>query len=180
LPPGNCRLPLPEELKMLAFLLAGLAATSFQSTVALDMVVAQFTGKALGEAGGAVAPVDARLKLAPCPAPQLSWRTEARDTVVVTCLGPSWRLFVPVKAAPRASSPGAIAAAPARPLPVIRRGDPVMVEAGADGFSITRDGVAMGDAPAGGRLLVKVDERKPPIQAVALEAGRAKLPGWAE
>jgi flagella basal body P-ring formation protein FlgA len=36
----------------------------------------------------------------------------------------------------------------------------------------------MGDAPAGGRLLVRVDPARPPIQAVAIEGGRATLPGW--
>ncbi len=66
----------------------------------------------------------------------------------------------------------------ARAVPVIRRGDPIMVEAGAAGFAITREGTAMGDAPAGGRLLVRVDPAKPPIQAVAVEAGRAMLPGF--
>ena len=95
---------------------------------------------------------------------------------------PAWRIFVPVKAAPAPAVPQqAAAAAPApRAEPVIRRGDPVTVEAGTAGFMISRDGIAMGDAPAGGRLMVKVDDNRPPIQAVALEAGRATLPGWSE
>ena len=64
--------------------------------------------------------------------------------------------------------------------PVIKRGDPVTIEAGQDGFSITREGVAMGDAPAGGRVLVRVADAKAPVQAVAVEGGRATLPGWPE
>jgi flagella basal body P-ring formation protein FlgA len=82
------------------------------------------------------------------------------------------------RAVPERAAPTPVAAAPAKAEPVIRRGDPIMVEAGAPGFSITRDGVAMGDAPVGGRLMVKVDPAKPPIQAVALESGRAALPGF--
>jgi flagellar basal body P-ring formation protein FlgA len=167
----------------LALLAAGpAAAQDFQSTPLLDTVVAQFTGKPIGELGGARTPIDKRLKLQPCAAPQLEWRSAAKDAVVVRCMAPAWRLFVPVNALPQpkpaAAAPQPVAAA--KPQPVIRRGDPITVEAGAPGFSITRDGIAMGDAPAGARLMVKVDERRPPIQAVAIEQGRARLPGTGE
>lgn len=178
------------EKTMFAFLPALLivaapaAGAGFQSTQSLDGLVAQFTGQAIGQEGGAQAPVDARLRLAACPAPQFAWRTDAHDAVVVTCMAPNWRIFVPVKMAPRAAAPRAIPAASvapaAKPQPVIRRGDAVMLEVNAGGFSITRDGVAMGDAPVGGRVAVQVEQGKPPVQAVALEAGRAGLPGWAE
>lgn len=157
------------------------AAQDFQSTLVLDTVVAQFTGKAQGELGGARALVDKRLKLQACGAPQLEWHSAAKDAVVVRCMAPVWRIFVPVNAVPRPKAAPVVtapmAAAPVRAAPVIRRGDPITVEAGSAGFSITRDGVAMGDAAAGARLLVKVDDRKPPIQAVAIESGRARLPG---
>ncbi|NIJ21184.1 flagella basal body P-ring formation protein FlgA [Sphingomonas naasensis] len=156
------------------------AAQDFQSTQVLDAIVAQFTGKPLGEQGGARAPVDKRLKLQSCAAPQLEWHGAAKDAVVVRCMAPAWRIFVPVNAVPQPRSvPVAAApvpAAPVRAAPVIRRGDPITVEAGSPGFSITREGIAMGDAPAGARLLVKVDEKKAPIQAVAIESGRARLP----
>ena len=41
-----------------------------------------------------------------------------------------------------------------------------------------REGVAMGDAAPGGRFMVKVDATRTPVQAIAVEAGRATLPGW--
>jgi flagella basal body P-ring formation protein FlgA len=165
------------------------AAQDFQSTQMLDTIVAQFTGHAIGQEGGARAPVDARLKLASCSAPQLSWRTEQKDAVLVRCMAPEWRIFVPVIMPANTPKPAAAAAARvpapivARPAPVvkaepvIRRGDAVTLEAGAPGFSITREGVAMNDAPAGGRVMIKVDENKSPIQAVAVEPGHARLPG---
>jgi flagella basal body P-ring formation protein FlgA len=160
------------------------AAQDFQSTQMLDTIVAQFTGRNLGQEGGARAPVDARLKLAACAAPQLSWRTDARDAVIVRCMTPEWRIFVPVLAAPQAPKPTPAAAErvqrPAPPVklaPVIRRGDTITLEAGAAGFSITREGVAMTDAAPGERVMIKVDEKKTPIQGVAVEAGRARLPG---
>lgn len=164
----------------------------FQSTEALDRIVEQFTGKRIGEAGGAKSVVDKRLKLANCAAPQLSWRTEAQDAVVVRCMEPAWRIFVNVDApartpaAPTAASapvangstPVAARAAPAAAPIVIKRGDPVLVEIDSAGFSISRDGIAMADAPAGGRVPIKIDDKKPPIQAIALEPGRAAMPGW--
>lgn len=163
------------------------AAQDFQSTQMVDTIVAQFTGHEIGQQGGARTPVDTRLKLAPCAAPQLSWRTDARDAVVVRCMAPEWRIFVPVVAVPQAPTPLPAAAAPTvavarpappvKPAPVIRRGDAVTLEAGAPGFSITREGVAMNDAAPGARVMVKVDENKAPIQAVAVEPGHARLPG---
>jgi flagella basal body P-ring formation protein FlgA len=167
-----------------AILAAAPVAEQFQSTIVLDAIVAQFTGRQVGELGGARAPVDTRLKLAQCAAPQLEWRSEAKDAVLVRCMAPGWRVYVPVNAAPQpkpVAAPAAARAAPAvKAEPVIRRGDPITVEAGAAGFSITREGVAMNDAAPGARLLVKVDEKKQPIQAVALEQGRARLPGFGE
>ncbi|MFD1786097.1 flagella basal body P-ring formation protein FlgA [Sphingomonas floccifaciens] len=161
---------------------AAAQAIKFQDTSAIDIAVVAFTGHKVGEEGGARTPVDARLKLAACPLPQLDWRGSYQDAVVVTCDAPRWRIYVPIKLPPQAARPQvaavtAAAVAPvAKPEPVIKRGDPITVEAGGAGFSITRDGTAMGDAPAGGRLLVKIDPAKPPIQAVALSAGRATLP----
>lgn len=166
---------------ILALLLAAGAAGPHQPTAALDRAVAAFTGHAVGEEGGARAAVDPRLRLAACPTVALSWRTPAEDAVVVSCAGPDWRIFVPVRrsapAAVRPAGPTAPAAR-AKPEPVIRRGDPVVIEAGSPGFSISREGVAMGDAAPGGRFMVRVADARAPVQAVAVEGGRATLPGW--
>lgn len=168
---------------ILSLLLAGtpaLAATSFQDTATIDRAVATFTGRPIGMEGGARGPIDARLKLAACPMVSLAWRSDAHDAVVVTCSGPAWRLFVPIAAsAVGAPAARAVALAPlVKAAPVIHRGDPVTIEAGSPGFSITREGVAMGDAPPGARLLVKVAETRVPVQAVAVGPGQATLPGW--
>lgn len=174
---------------MILALALGLAAQDFQSVAALDTVVTQFTGKEIGEQGGAIAPVDRRLKLAACAAPQLDWRNESHDAVVIRCMAPAWKIFVPVAAVPR---PKAVAPAPmpanvvVRPPVVvkaemvIKRGDAVTVEAGSEGFSISRQGTALNDAAAGARISVKVDDKQPPIQAIAIEPGRARLPGFTE
>ena len=179
-------------LLALAVLATPALAQDFQSTLILDTIVVQFTGRPIGQMGGARAAVDTRLKLAACAAPQLDWHTEAHEAVVVRCMSPEWKIFVPVLAPPR-PKPAPVAAAPvqtpaaqapapvpAKPEIVIKRGDTVTLEAGGAGFSITREGVAMGDAPVGGRVMIKVDDKKPPIQAIAVQAGHAKLPGSAD
>ena len=169
----------------LLLLAAPALAVGFQSTAALDRAVAGFTTHGVGEEGGARTPIDPRLKLASCATVALSWRTSAQDAVVVSCSGPDWRIFVPVKrSAPvvgAASAPtptvGRVVPA-ARAEPVIRRGDPVIIEAGSPGFSIAREGVAMADAAPGARFLVRVADARAPVQALAVEPGRATLPGW--
>lgn len=162
------------------------APFAFQDTVMIDRAVASFTGKAIGDEGGARTAVDSRLKLAACPMVSMAWRSDAHDAVVVTCTGPQWRLFVPMRTpavVPKGAAPLVITpseATPIRPVYVIKRGDPVTISAGSPGFSITREGIAAGDAVAGGRFLVKVDTVRAPVQAVAIASGRATLPGWTE
>jgi flagella basal body P-ring formation protein FlgA len=99
--------------------------------------------------------------------------------VVVTCPDPQWRIFVPMLM-PASAPPAATAAAPvtaAKLAIVIKRGDPVTVVAGDGAFSVTRDGIATTDAAAGARVLIRVQDGKPPIQAVAVEPGKAMIPG---
>ena len=166
---------------LLPLLLAAGGATAFQDIGGLDRAVAAFTSRPIGAEGGARTAIDSRLRLAQCSTVALAWRTEAHDAVVVSCSGPDWRIFVPVIRPADAPPPAAARPAivtPAKAEPVIRRGDPVVIEAGSSGFSISREGVAMGDAPPGGRFMVKVDDAKTPVQAIALETGRATLPGW--
>lgn len=173
------------KTSLIALLLAPVPAVAgqFQDTKILDTAVAQFTGHAIGEEGGARMAVDDRLKLAPCALPQFEWLSSFQDAVVVHCMAPEWKIYVsvvrtkPVASAVVASAPSPV---PVKTAPVIKRGDPIVIEADGEGFSITRDGVAMGDAAPGERLLVRVEDKKPPIQAVAVSAGIATLPGWAQ
>lgn len=192
--------PCLRDLNMKKFLLLTVALTAatpaaaqqFQSTQLLDVIVSQFTGRPIGVLGGARTAVDPRLKLVPCAAPQLSWRTDQQDAVLVRCMNPEWRIFVPVIAPPPAPKPVVarpvpVVATPApaptpvvKPVAVIKRGDAITLEAGSAGFTITQEGTAMADAPVGGRLQVKIDGRVSPIQAIAIEQGRARLPGAGE
>lgn len=154
------------------------AAASFQDVAGLDRAVAAFTGQPVGAQGGARAPVDPRLRLAQCPTVALSWRSDAHDAVVVTCSGPDWRVFVPVLRATVTPTTAAAPAPVAAPVIVVRRGDPVMIEAGTEGFQITREGTAATDAVAGARVSVRVTGAVQPVQAIAVAAGRVTLAGW--
>lgn len=171
-----------RTLSFIALMLAAnpAVAQNFQSTTLIDKAVAGFTGHAIGESGGARTAVDARLKLAACPMVSLNWRTDSRDSVVVTCTDPQWRIFVPVMMPARpapAATPAAAAVTAVKAAIVIKRGDPVTVVAGDGGFSVTRDGIATTDAAAGARVLIRVQDGKPPIQAIAVEPGKAMIPG---
>ncbi len=166
---------------------ASALAQAYQDTAMIDRAVANFTGRPIGTEGGARAPVDNRLRLAPCPMATLAWRAANHDSVVIACPSPEWRIYVPVvmpaaiPSAPAAQVASVAPVAPmARPAAVIKRGDPVTIAVNANGFSITREGVALGDAPAGGRFLVDVDGTRKGVQAVAVDAGRATLPGYGE
>jgi flagellar basal body P-ring formation protein FlgA len=156
---------------MLSLLLLATAPTDL---TLLDRAAEIFAGARLGEPGGPLAKIDPRLKLASCSeSPEFSWRSEARDAIVIRCPDPKgWRIFVNVKSAPAA------AAVAVKAEPVIRRGDPIVLEASRDGFSVSADGVAMGDAAPGARLQVKMEGAKAPVQAIAVETGKATLPGW--
>jgi len=124
-----------------------LAAAPFADLSAIDRQVAAFTGAAIGETGGAMQPVDRRLRLKPCAAPlALSWRTPQRETVQVQCPDAGgWRLFVPARGAPPE-----VAA-----LPVVNRGDAVMIAVSGSGFTVSRPGEALESGPVGGWIRVR-------------------------
>ncbi len=124
------------------------AMPGFADLAAIDREVAVFTGAAIGTPGGAIAPLDRRLRLVPCPGPLvLGWHTARRDSVTVQCpAGSRWRLFVPVSGAGQSG----IAAAPA-----ITRGDSVTIAVTGEGFSVSQPGEAMESGPVGAWIKVR-------------------------
>ncbi|MFD1610242.1 flagella basal body P-ring formation protein FlgA [Sphingomonas tabacisoli] len=158
---------------MLSFFLMAVAAPT--DLTLLDRAAEIFAGAPRGTPGGPLAPIDRRLRLAACgSSPEFTWRSDAHDAIVIRCPDNNgWRIFVTVAAAPAAVQATAVKAEP-----VIRRGDPVTMEAGRDGFAVSADGIAMNDAAPGARLQIKVEGAKAPVQAIAVEAGKATLPGW--
>ena len=118
-------------------------AQSFTDLAAIDRAVADFTGAPLGSPGGALRPVDPRLRLAPCRAAlALGWYGTQRSSVAVRCPVPGgWRLYVPVTSG---NHTGTGAAAE----PLIQRGDAVTVMVSGEGFAVSQPGEAL-EAGAG-------------------------------
>jgi flagella basal body P-ring formation protein FlgA len=124
------------------------AAAPVADLDSIDREVAQFTGAAIGQPGGAQTPVDRRLRLQLCRTPlALGWHGLRRDTVVVQCPDAgSWKVFVPVVS----SGVGAVAA-----LPAISRGDAVTIAVRGDGFTVSQPGEAMEAGPVGAWIKVR-------------------------
>lgn len=159
-------------MTMSLVLAAALTAAPFADLEAIDRQVSGFTGAGVGEPGGAQTPVDRRLRLRPCASPlALTWRSSARDSVVVQCGdNGGWRLFVPVAQ----GGQGMVQA------PVISRGDAVSISIQGDGFSVSRPGEAMESGPVGAWIRVRpVAASGPasePMRAQVVRPGLVALP----
>ena len=156
----------------MTFALIFAAAATFADLDALDAAVARFTGAPAGAEGGAVLPLDRRLRLRPCRSPAaLSWRGERRETIVVECPDAgSWRLFVPVRAAMAAANGQAAS-------PAISRGDAVTIAVTGDGFSVSQPGEAMDAGPVGGWIRVRsMAARAQPMRAQVIRPGLVAVP----
>lgn len=134
----------------LVLIYAAAAPGAFADLAAIDRQVAMFTGAAMGEEGGAAAPVDRRLRLRPCGSGlALSWRTAARDSVLVQCGDTGgWRLFVPTRRAVPASLP-------VPQEPAVRRGDAVVIAVEEAGFSVSQPGEALEGGTVGEWIRVR-------------------------
>ena len=163
-------------MKLLSFLAASLLATpaaaAFQNIDLLEARLIGALGAGIGEAGGPTAPIDRRLKLAQCPA-NVTIDPPALGAVALRC-GVNWRIRVPLKQLAR---PVAVALV-AKADPVVRRGDPVDLIAGADGFSVSVAATAQEDGVPGARIRVRTDGKTQPMFAEVIDAGRVRLPGF--
>lgn len=115
-------------------------AIPFADLDTIDRQVARFTGAEIGAQGGAIQPVDRRLRLRRCASSLgLAWRSAQRDTVVIRCGDAGgWRLYVPVQS--RALTSGATSAST---QPSVNRGDAVTIAAQGRGFTVSRQGEAL-------------------------------------
>ena len=144
-------------------------AAGFTDLAAIDREVASFTGKSIGQSGGAQAPVDRRLRLAACQSPLMySWHNARHDTVAVACPDPgSWHLYVPV----RSIDPGVVAVA---------RGESVSIAVVGEDFSIEQPGEAMDSGAIGDWIRVRgVKSGSPqgePIRARIARPGQVEVP----
>ena len=133
------------------------ATSAVIDTVEIDRAVSAFTGKEIGQNGGAISPVDSRLRLAACAFPlALDWFGSPGRTVSVTCRGKNgWRVFVNVLRLQRTAETG----------PAIRRGETVTITIRGRGFTVQRQGEARSNGAIGDWIEVRVDHRSPTLRA---------------
>jgi len=146
-------------------------AGGFADLAEVDREVAAFTGVPQGRPGGAVRPVDRRLKLSPCSTSlNLRWYNAQRESVVVQCPAPDgWRLFVPVLVAQGAAAEN-----------VIARGDAVTVAISGEGFTVSQPGEALEAGALGAWIRVRtVRDGTPkgePMRAQVVRPGLVEVP----
>ena len=153
-------------------------AQGFENLEMLDSRVSAALGAGIGEPGGAVGPIDRRLRLAACPQP-VEIAEPAMGAVTVRCQTLGWRIRVPLVASSQAA-PTASAAAPAtaHAAPTIRRGDQIQLVAISAGFTVSTLAVADQDGAPGDRIRVRTEHRTAPVIGLVLDDGRVALPGF--
>ncbi|MEO8723644.1 MAG: flagella basal body P-ring formation protein FlgA [Sphingobium sp.] len=170
-----------------------LAQQKFENLDRLDGLVSMTVGANIGEPGGAIAPVDRRLRLAACPkVPEVSG--PMFGAAIVTCEPLAWRIRVPLKVGGEAAngrpvaqqmSAGNYALRPTqRPVAaqtrevVVKRGDAVEMRAGNDSFIASREMIADEDGTVGQMIRVRADKKADPVMAVVAAMGIVQAPGF--
>lgn len=155
---------------LIAALIAAASPGGFEDIAKLEARVVAALDAGIGEAGGPVAPIDRRLKLARCPTP-VTIDPPALGAVALRCAALGWRIRVPQA---RASAGGSVQAQ-AQAMPLVRRGDPVEVRADGYAFSVVGSAIADEDGAAGARIRVRTDRTRPPVVAEVVDVGVVRI-----
>lgn len=147
------------------------AQAGLYDLVNIDRAVASFTGTGIGQPGGAVLPVDRRMRLANCFGTLVvSWYGTRQDNVLVQCPDPGgWRLFVAVAGNPRQG------AASAEPL-AVARGEALTISVEGEGFTVSQSGEAMEAGQIGSWIRVRTSVKATPIRARIARPGLVVVP----
>lgn len=159
-----------SALAPITLLTAPAQAADMQDLGAIDRAIAQFTGSAIGENGGARLPLDRQLRLRACAAPlDIDWYGSRGDALAVRCNDAGgWRVFVAIKAVAKTQS-----------RILVQRRDPVRVEVGGAGFSVSRTGEAMETGKAGDWIRVRLKDNSRSgrvVSARIMDDGRVVIP----
>ncbi len=144
------------------------ALASTHDLAGIDQAVARFTGASTGQPGGALLPVDRRLKLSNCPQQlALEWHGNSEQTVLVRCpVAGGWRLFVPVDGGQQA----------AKAQPVVARGEAVAIAVEGRGFTLSRQGEALEAGAVGEWIRVRpVGGKSDAVRARVIQPGRVAI-----
>ena len=149
---------------------AAAQAPRFEDITGLETLVVARLGAGIAQAGGPVAPIDRRLKLAACPDTPVI-EGPAMGAAVVRCAALGWRIRVPLRA-------DAAAFAPQRTATLVRKGDPVELVAGGASFTVSTQMIADEDGAQGQLIRVRADRRSDPIVARVVDMGVVSAPGF--
>ena len=141
---------------------APLSAQAYEDIASLDAQIAVSSGAAIGQTGGAAAPIDARLKLARCPAP-VSVELPYQGAFTLRCAPLGWRINVPMVAT--ALHPAVL---------TVRRGDVVDLIVAGGSFEVSTSAIAVSDAATGQSLRVKIPTSGNVVTAVVTSAGNVR------
>lgn len=140
-----------------------LAQTALADLAAIDRAVAQFTGMPQGAPGGAMLPVDRRLRLAVCSVPlALGWYGARHDTVTVVCpMAGGWKLYVPLAGASQANA-----------ALLVAKGEAVTITVNAEGFAVSQRGETLEGGAEGAWIKVRIfSPNAPTLRARVIRPG---------
>lgn len=147
-------------------------AQGFENLDRIDSLVATTVGANIGQAGGAIAPVDRRLRLAACP--QIpAVEGPVFGAAIVRCDKLGWRIRVPLSGAGGAQAYGR----PQQRVILIKKGDPVQLVAGDASFSVSKAMIADEDGAVGDMIRVREDKHSPAVAGRVEPSGIVRIPG---
>lgn len=174
-------LPLLAALPLIMAPSPAYAQAKFENLDRLDGLVAMTVGANVGEPGGAIAPIDRRLKLAPCPAEPVI-EGPVFGAAIVRCVATGWRIRVPLASGGAAAAQPVAAMRMGRPQAssaiTVKRGDPVRLVAGGASFTVSRMMVADEDGAIGDMIRVREDRKAAPVIAQVVDMGIVRAPGF--
>lgn len=124
-------------------------AQAVEDLNALDARVRAMTGAEIGQPGGAITPLDRRMRLSACPESAAIERA-GPDALAIRCASAGWRVRVGLMPAMT------MQAAQGRQELVVRRGDTVEVSVEGESFGVTASGIALDDGAIGQSVRVKL------------------------
>ncbi|MEH6789202.1 flagella basal body P-ring formation protein FlgA [Parasphingorhabdus sp.] len=149
------------------------ATPGFEDTSLLDRQVAGHLGAAIGDVGGALAPIDPKLKLKRC-AEALDISETHRNAVLISCPQIGWRIFVPVRLGGKGgnahNSGGGMAQEP-----LVQRNQPVTMVIRRANFSVSYSVIAQESGALGDYIPVRTDRKSKELIARVSGADEVEL-----
>ncbi|MFK7841035.1 MAG: flagella basal body P-ring formation protein FlgA [Sphingorhabdus sp.] len=146
------------------------AVPAFEDTTFLDRQVASYLGAGVGDAGGAHAVIDPKLRLKRCgKAVQIS--ATNKNALLVSCQELGWRIFVPIRFGRNGtdqSNGGSVE-------PMVQRNQPVTLVVRRPTFSISYSVIAQKSGGMGEYIPVRSDRKAKQLMARISGPGEVEL-----